>query len=85
MNPPPLQVQANSDECYDSFSVGVYPPARWKFFTVPFVELRQTGWGRPVNFLDSGHITAIQFTLGPFADYDVLVDDIAFYKRAAAK
>jgi hypothetical protein len=77
-------VQDGSDECYDSFSTVVLLPAHWKFFTLPFSEMRQMGWGKPARALNTAAL-AWTVTLGPFADYDFVIDDVSYYRRRRAQ
>lgn len=65
----------------DGFASGVLLTSDWRFVRLPFTKVKQKGFGRPspLGELDTAALTGLQFTLAA-GDWDVWVDDIAFYK-----
>lgn len=59
-------------------------PDSWQFYAIPFSAMRQKGYGAPESALDLGHILNVTINLSKgqlgAVDYDVWIDDIAFYK-----
>jgi hypothetical protein len=52
--------------------------ADWKSFDLPFAQLTQGGWGKPVPF-DPATVLSIQFNVDKNLPFDVSIDDIGFY------
>lgn len=65
--------------CGDGWAAGVNLSTDWKFYTVPFAELRQEGWGKMFGYLDLEHVTLVRFTW-PQGWIDVWLDDVRFYR-----
>jgi hypothetical protein len=53
----------------------------WRFYALPFSEMRQAGWGMKEPFFDIWGIMAMGFLTNPGAWWDVWIDDIAWYRR----
>jgi hypothetical protein len=53
--------------------------ADWRLFLIPFVELRQAGWGKRAPGLDLAALRTLSFTWGP-GTWDIWIDDVAFYR-----
>jgi hypothetical protein len=51
----------------------------WAFYTLPFSEMRQKGYGMPVSSIDLKHFLGFKFSLGKGA-WDLWLDDISLYK-----
>jgi hypothetical protein len=51
----------------------------WKFYKIPFSELRQQQYGKPAPYLDLKTISTLSFifTLGWV---DTYIDNVAFYR-----
>lgn len=66
------------DAC-DAYGNYAVMDGNWKFYKIPFIEMRQRGYGHIAPFLDLGAITqaSIEFGLG---EWDFWIDDIAFYR-----
>jgi hypothetical protein len=63
----------------DPFGKAVGMVNHWEFYTIPFADMRQKGYGRPETTFDLAHILNFTFNLG-LGDWDVWIDDISFYK-----
>jgi hypothetical protein len=81
--PAPCVADTNRDDTSngcDAFGSYVDLNSDWHFFTLPFDEMRQAGWGRRAAYFDIQHLTGLTFfyTQG---SWDIWLDDIALYKR----
>ena len=54
----------------------------WEFFTLPFDELRQAGWGKQAPEFDQSALRSITFMF-PTGTWDIWIDDVNFYRRRA--
>ena len=72
----------DSEKC-DAFGTAVTLVDDWTFLKVPFVMLRQKGFGlpSPLGMLDVSKLVRFQF-LRSSGDWDVWVDNVAFYRDA---
>jgi hypothetical protein len=70
------------ERCGDGFAKGVTLSSDWQFFTVPFTELRQEGYGQEFQTLDLSKITLVRFTWTQ-GWVDVWLDDVRFYRHAS--
>jgi hypothetical protein len=68
-------------QCGDGWAKGVALSTDWKFYTVPFTELRQEGYGQKFSHLDLSKITLVRFTWMQ-GWLDVWLDDVRFYRHA---
>jgi hypothetical protein len=59
------------------FNVG----PEWRFYTLPFSEMRQAGWGRKEPYFDVWGIMVMGFLTGAGAWWDIWIDDVAWYRR----
>jgi len=64
----------------DHFGAHVILNGDWQYVTLPFTELRQAGWGRPVPGLDLSGLRGLVITYGAGA-WDLWIDDLTFYRR----
>jgi hypothetical protein len=68
----------------DPFSKGISLSTEWQFYTIPFDEMQQKGYGLPENEPDLEHFLGVKFSLSKgqigSAHYDVWLNDISFYK-----
>jgi hypothetical protein len=65
-------------DCNNPFAFQITAPASsWTQYNVPFSALRQLRAGTAM--WDPTKLLAVQFQVGPGADFDVWIDDIAFY------
>jgi hypothetical protein len=53
----------------------------WRFYTLPFSEMRQAGWGKKEPYFDVWGIMAMGFLSNAGAWWDVWIDDVAWYRR----
>lgn len=63
----------------DAYGAAVSLTDEWSFVPVSFSGLRQKGFGVASGPFDSSKITRLQFLM-TFGDWDLWIDDIAFYK-----
>jgi hypothetical protein len=68
-------------QCGDGWAKGVTLSTDWKFFTIPFSELRQEGYGQRFSHLDLSKLTLVRFTWMQ-GWLDVWLDDVRFYRHA---
>ena len=52
----------------------------WKFFRVPFDDMRQAGWGVSAPYFDTAGLRSLTF-LFPAGYWDIWIDDVAFYRQ----
>jgi hypothetical protein len=70
------------NDCNNSFAFQITAPdAAWKQYQVPFTALRQLQPGTAA--WDPSQLFGLQFLVGPGADFDLWIDDVAFYYCAA--
>ncbi len=65
-------------ECDDVHGKAITPTTSWQVIQVPFSQLAQDGWGKPVTF-DKTKLTAVAFQVGPGLTFDVSIDDVRLY------
>ncbi|WP_438030700.1 hypothetical protein [Sorangium sp. So ce233] len=66
--------------CDDHFRKIVALTPCWKYYEVPFADLKQTGWGEKFEAVDVTRLWAIQFRYSAGQKFNVWVDDVAFYE-----
>ncbi len=79
----PNYTDDSTAEGCDRFGGFVTVSADWKFFTVPFEEMRQAGWGVSAPYFDVAGLLSLTF-LFPAGTWDIWIDDVAFYKQKGA-
>jgi hypothetical protein len=50
----------------------------WTEYTMAFADMTQEGWGRPIAF-DAGTVVGVDFVVATELDFELAVDDLAFY------
>lgn len=50
----------------------------WQYYTLPFNEMRQSGWGVSVPYLDTQTLYSITFLFSA-GTWDVWIDDVSYY------
>jgi hypothetical protein len=75
----------DAEKC-DAFGVAVTLTEEWTFVPALFRAMRQKGFGKPspLGYLDTGNIVKIQLLLGRPGDWDVWIDDVAFFREPEA-
>jgi hypothetical protein len=69
------------NNCNDHFAFQITKTdSTWKQYQVPYAALRQSATGTAT--WDPSTLFGLQFAVGPGADFDVWIDDIAFYHCA---
>jgi len=68
-------------DCYNDFGIELALTSNWERYSIPFAALaQQPNWGDPMPQVTSSELFAIQWQFGtPGRDFDVWVDDIAFF------
>jgi hypothetical protein len=74
-----LAVAAAYERCGDVWAKPIGLTEQWQFFTVPFTELRQEGWGKEFQYLDLSRIALTRFTWA-VGWVDFWLDDVRFYR-----
>jgi hypothetical protein len=82
-NKPETYPPDGPERCGDGWAKGVTLTNDWKFYKVPFTELRQEGYGKEFQYLDLSKITLVRFTWMQ-GWVDVWLDDVRFYRQASA-
>jgi len=77
-----IQSPNDTTQGCDSFGTFVVLNTDWQYFTLPFEEMRQAGWGKRAPFFDIQHISNLTFFYAQGV-WDIWIDDISFYKRSA--
>jgi hypothetical protein len=72
------QVHSGKQLC-DPFGKAIGLVDHWEFYTIPFDEMRQKGYGLPEPKIDLAHVLAFKLSLGKGV-WDVWLDDISFYR-----
>ena len=67
-----------SSNCYDSHGARVSLSSDWAEVRIPFEDLRQEGFGTEVGF-DPKTLLAIAIQTKTEGNYDIWIDDLAFY------
>jgi hypothetical protein len=68
------------NRCYDDFGETIGITTSWDFFKLPFAEMKQRDFGFKATAIDAAHLYGMQFQAPAGVDFDVWIDDIAFYK-----
>jgi hypothetical protein len=81
--PPGPPTLHNAVQC-DPFGKAITLTSDWQFYRIPFSDMTQKGYGLPETAPDLAHFIGVKINLSlgqlGSADYDVWVNDIAFYK-----
>lgn len=69
-----------TDESCDKFGRYFLATSDWQFFTIPFDEMRQNGFGKQAPYFDISNLMglALEYKQG---QWDYWIDDIGFYRR----
>lgn len=66
------------EKCDDGHGSVVFLTDTWTVYKLPFDEIRQAGWGKPVVF-DATTLMSIQFNVDKNLPFDFAIDSIGFY------
>jgi hypothetical protein len=69
---------AEGAPCADYYGSVIELTPDWQEYTIPYLQLRQAGWGQVVGF-DAATAVGIEFQIDKNLDFDFAVDDVAFY------
>ena len=76
-DPPPA---AGPQRCGDHWITAVNLTPDWKFYRVPFTDLRQQGFAKKAETLDLHSVSVVRFTWeAGYVDY--WIDELSFYKN----
>ncbi len=76
-DPPPAPT---TEQCGDHWMTTVDLGTEWRFYTVPFTNLRQQGWAKRSYELDLTAVSVVRFTWDAgFIDY--WIDSVSFYRQ----
>jgi hypothetical protein len=68
----------NPDEGCDKWGSFVTLSQEWEFYRLPFLEMRQAGWGKTAPDFETWDLKSMAFMYG-IGMWDVWIDDIAYY------
>lgn len=68
------------DQCWDGFRTELEITNEWRFYMLPFSQMRQAGWGRIAEEFETGQIRSISLSGSVNQPMNILVDEIAFYR-----
>jgi hypothetical protein len=69
-----------TDNACDKFGRYFLTTSDWQFFTVPFSEMRQNGFGKQAPFFDIANVMGLAFEYKQ-GRWDYWIDDIGFYRK----
>jgi hypothetical protein len=69
------------NQCWDGFRTVKEITHQWRHYFLPFDEMRQAGWGRVAERFETDKIRSLGFMTSAWQPANVLVDEVAFYKR----
>lgn len=69
-----------TDNACDEFGRYFLTTSDWQFFTVPFSEMRQNGFGKQAPYLDIANTLGVSFRYKQ-GHWDFWIDDIGFYSK----
>jgi hypothetical protein len=69
------------DHCWDGFRTMIEVTSEWKYYFLPFSEMRQAGWGRVAKSFRLDQIRSVNLLTSAFQQINVMVDEMAFYRR----
>ncbi|HEY2409192.1 MAG TPA: hypothetical protein VGI10_24475 [Polyangiaceae bacterium] len=75
-----IETEPDQAKC-DPFGLSAVITDNWRFYQMPFDEVRQKGFGQasPLPYVDRSQIRAVEFTFNA-GDWDFWIDDVAFYR-----
>jgi hypothetical protein len=74
-----LDSPIDTDKC-DRFGIGIGLETTWRFYKIPFSELKQRGYGVKSDKLHTDEILAISFGFD-VGDWDFWLDQVSYYKE----
>jgi hypothetical protein len=69
------------DQCWDGFRRMLEVTQDWKFYFIPFEQMRQAGWGRVGTSFRLEQVRSINLLTSAFQSVNVMVDEVALYRR----
>ena len=73
--PPP----SREERCVDGFTSSLQLTDQWKFYTVPFSEMRQGGYGKRAPEFDLKSVYSVTLGWGP-GSVDFYIDNVSLYR-----
>ncbi len=69
------------NQCWDGFRTMVEITTEWKFYFLPFDEMRQAGWGQVGESFRIDNVRSINLLTSAFQSVNHLVDEVALYRK----
>jgi hypothetical protein len=79
-NPGDPAPPSREDQCLDGWATAVTLTLDWKYYTVPFSQLLQGGFGKKAPYFNLKAIDTIAFTF-IVGWADVYIDNVSFYRN----
>lgn len=77
----PLHTDDDTETGCDKFGTALQLGPDWKFYAIPFDELRQKGWGKRAPYFDRWGLRSLSFQFERGV-WDLWIDDVRLYRRA---
>lgn len=77
---PPGEEVPFRDQCWDGFRTMVEIGPQWRFYFLPFSEMRQAGWGRVAKDFRLDQLRSVNILTSAYQPVNVMVDEVAFYR-----
>jgi hypothetical protein len=75
-DPPP---PSREERCGDGFTSMVQLTGDWKFYTIPFSDMRQGGYGKRAPYFDLKSVYSVTLGWGP-GNVDFYIDNVSLYR-----
>lgn len=69
------------DQCWDGFRTMVDVTPEWKFYFLPFSEMRQAGWGRVGESFRTDQLRSVNILTSAYQPVNIMVDEISYYRK----
>lgn len=69
-----------TDNACDKFGRYFLATSDWQFFTIPFSEMRQNGFGKQAPYFDIANLMGLAFEYKQ-GQWDYWIDDVGFYRK----
>ncbi|GEM_PF-1874264 len=69
------------NQCWDGFRSMLEISHSWRFYFMPFKNMRQAGWGRYAPEFRLDQIRSVNFLTSAFQPINVMVDEVTFYRK----
>lgn len=69
------------DQCWDGFRTMVEVGPKWRFYFLPFSEMRQAGWGRVADRFRIDQVRSVNVLTSAYQPINIMIDEITFYRQ----